>query len=74
VARARRRAERDRRLGLMAMEGRVRLLGGHLVIDSRPGHPTTLSASVPAWDSVPRAPAAGRARVARGGGRLTTST
>jgi signal transduction histidine kinase len=67
VARARRRAQRDRRLGLMAMEGRVRLLGGHLVVDSQPGHPTTLSASVPAWDSAPGAlaSAASRARVAR---------
>lgn len=52
VARAMRRAERDHRLGLVAMGERVRLLGGHLEIDSRPGGPTVISAVLPAWTPV----------------------
>ena len=49
VGRVVRRAERDNRLGLVAMGERVRLLGGYLEIDSRPGGPTVLSAVLPAW-------------------------
>jgi len=49
VGRAMRRAERDHRIGLVAMGERVRLLGGHLEIDSRPGGPTVISAVLPAW-------------------------
>jgi signal transduction histidine kinase len=51
VARARRRAARDRRLGLTVMAQRVRLLGGHLEIDSRSGGPTSVLARLPAWQS-----------------------
>jgi signal transduction histidine kinase len=51
VARARRRAIRDRRLGLIAMQQRVRLLGGDLEVNSRPGGPTVVSGWVPAWES-----------------------
>jgi signal transduction histidine kinase len=49
VGRAMRRAERDHRLGLVAMAERVRLLGGQIEIDSRPGGPTVISAVLPAW-------------------------
>ena len=49
VARAMRYAERDHRIGLAAMGERVRLLGGHLEIDSRPSGPTVISAVLPAW-------------------------
>ena len=59
TARVRRRAARDRRLGLTVMAERVRLLGGRLEIQSRRGGPTLVSASLPAWDSadVPQQPA-----------------
>lgn len=50
VARARRRAAREQRLGLAVMAERARLLGGRLDVDSKPGGPTELSASLPAWD------------------------
>jgi two-component system sensor histidine kinase UhpB len=53
VPRARRRARRDRRLGLTSMEQRVRLLGGHLEVTSRPGGPTVICASLPAWTPTP---------------------
>ena len=43
------RAARDGHLGLVGMHERVRMLGGHTQIDSRPGGPTTISASLPAW-------------------------
>jgi two-component system sensor histidine kinase UhpB len=49
VARTMRRAGRDRRLGLIAMEQRIRLLGGRLEVNSRPGGPTVISGSLPAW-------------------------
>jgi signal transduction histidine kinase len=49
VTRAMRRASRDRRLGLIAMEHRLRLLGGQLEVNSRPGGPTVISGSLPAW-------------------------
>ncbi|PWU22211.1 MAG: hypothetical protein C5B48_10430 [Candidatus Rokuibacteriota bacterium] len=49
VGRAMRRAERNHRIGLVGMGERVRLLGGHLEIDSRPGGPTVVSAVLPAW-------------------------
>jgi signal transduction histidine kinase len=51
VARAKLRAAREQRLGLAVMAERARLLGGRLQIDSRPGGPTKLSASLPAWDA-----------------------
>ena len=50
VTRARRRASRDRCLGLIGMEQRVRLLGGELDVTSRPGGPTVISGSIPAWE------------------------
>jgi signal transduction histidine kinase len=49
VARAEKRAARDRRLGLVGMRERVRLLGGMLEVSSRPGGPTVVSAFLPAW-------------------------
>jgi signal transduction histidine kinase len=49
VARAMRRASRDGRLGLIGMEQRVRLLGGQLGVQSRPGGPTVISGTLPAW-------------------------
>jgi signal transduction histidine kinase len=51
VARTRRRAAREQRLGLAVMAERARLLGGRLEIDSRPGGPTLLTASLPAWEA-----------------------
>lgn len=36
-------------LGLVGMYERVRLLGGQTQIDSRPGGPTVISVSLPAW-------------------------
>lgn len=36
-------------LGLVGMYERVALLGGRTVIDSRPGGPTVVSVSLPAW-------------------------
>jgi signal transduction histidine kinase len=45
------RAARDGHLGLVGMHERVRMLGGHTRIDSRPGGPTVISASLPAWPS-----------------------
>ena len=50
VPKAMRRASRDRRLGLIAMEERVRLLGGQLEVSSRSGGPTVISGSLPAWE------------------------
>jgi signal transduction histidine kinase len=45
-------AARKGRLGLVGMSERVRLLGGHFDIDSRPGGPTTVSAAFPPWKPV----------------------
>ncbi len=39
-------------LGLVGMHERVRLLGGQTTIDSRPGGPTVISVSLPAWRAV----------------------
>lgn len=50
VGRALRRAGRDHHLGLVTMAERMRLLGGGLEIDSRPGGPTIVSAVLPAWE------------------------
>jgi signal transduction histidine kinase len=44
------RAARRGRMGLAGMHERVRLLGGHCVVDSRPGGPTSVSLSLPRWE------------------------
>ncbi|HET9102800.1 MAG TPA: ATP-binding protein [Solirubrobacteraceae bacterium] len=43
------RAARAGRLGLVGMHERVRMLGGRTHIDSRPGGPTVISATLPPW-------------------------
>ncbi|MBV9471754.1 MAG: ATP-binding protein, partial [Solirubrobacterales bacterium] len=43
------RAARAGRLGLVGMHERVRMLGGRTQIDSRPGGPTVISATLPSW-------------------------
>ncbi len=42
-------ARGDDGLGLAGMHDRVRLLGGRLVVESRPGGPTRVAATVPRW-------------------------
>lgn len=42
-------AAREGHLGLVGMHERVRMLGGRTRIDSRPGGPTVISVSLPAW-------------------------
>jgi two-component system sensor histidine kinase UhpB len=49
VTRAMRRASRDRRLGPIALQPRLRLRGAQLAVNSRPGAPTVISGSLPAW-------------------------
>jgi signal transduction histidine kinase len=46
------RAAREGRIGLLAMNERVRLLGGQCRIDSRPGGPTTVSVALERWQPV----------------------
>ena len=43
------RAEHEGHLGLVGMRERVRMLGGRTSVESRPGGPTIISASLPAW-------------------------
>ena len=50
-------AARKGRLGLVGMSERMRLLGGHLDVESRTGGPTTITASLPHWS--PLQPSAG---------------
>ena len=45
------RAAREGHLGLVGMHERVRMLGGQTQIESRPGGPTVISVSLPAWPS-----------------------
>ncbi|MEO6858176.1 MAG: ATP-binding protein [Solirubrobacteraceae bacterium] len=45
-------AARAGRMGLVGMHERVRMLGGITQIDSRPGGPTVISATLPPWPNV----------------------
>ena len=54
VERAFAKAAREGRLGLVGMSERVRLLGGRMEIDSRPGGPTAISAVLEPWEPVAR--------------------
>jgi signal transduction histidine kinase len=45
------RSARAGRLGLVGMHERVRMLGGSTRIDSRPGGPTVITASLPPWSA-----------------------
>ena len=47
------RAARAGRLGLVGMHERVRMLGGRTQIESRPGGPTVISATLPQWPEKP---------------------
>jgi signal transduction histidine kinase len=47
------------RLGLVGMNERVRLLGGHLAVDSRPGGPTAITVTLPRWAPATAAAGAG---------------
>ncbi len=49
-------AAKNGRLGLVGMSERVRLLGGRMDIDSRPGGPTTVSAVLRLWQPLTTAP------------------
>jgi signal transduction histidine kinase len=44
-----RRVERDGHLGLIGMRERAAMLGGETKIESRPGGPTVVTVSLPAW-------------------------
>jgi signal transduction histidine kinase len=50
-------AAREGHLGLVGMYERIRLLGGQTTIDSRPGGPTVISVTLPAWPAVDAPPA-----------------
>jgi signal transduction histidine kinase len=50
VERALAAAAANGRLGLAGMSERVRLLGGHLAVDSRPGGSTTITVTLPRWE------------------------
>jgi signal transduction histidine kinase len=45
-------AARSGHLGLVGMHERMRMLGGQTRIDSRPGGPTVISLSLPAWPAI----------------------
>jgi signal transduction histidine kinase len=47
------------RLGLVGMSERVRLLGGQLTVDSRPGGPTAVTVTLPRWAPAKAAVGAG---------------
>lgn len=47
------RAARDGHLGVVGIHERVRMLGGHARIESRPGGPTVISVSLPFWSGAP---------------------
>src|SRR5207302_9792051 len=50
------RAGREGRMGLIAINERVRLLGGQCQIDSRPGGPTVVSVALERWTPLQAAP------------------
>jgi len=54
-------AARQGRIGLLAMNERVRLLGGQCRIDSRPGGPTTVSVALERWLPLQASPQPSRA-------------
>ncbi len=43
------RAAREGHLGVVGIHERVRMLGGHARIESRPGGPTVISVAIPSW-------------------------
>ena len=53
------RAARAGHLGLVGIYERVRLLGGSVRIESRPGGPTVIAVSVPPWSAAGEEPRAG---------------
>jgi signal transduction histidine kinase len=59
------RAAGRRSLGLVGIRERVRLLGGSLTIDSRPGGPTAIRARLPRWRASELPAAAGRSGAGR---------
>lgn len=56
VEKALMRAARDGRLGLVGLHERARLLGGSAHVQSSPGAPTTIYATLPRWQAVSSAP------------------
>lgn len=56
VEKALMRAARDGRLGLVGLHERARLLGGSAHVQSSPGQPTTIYATLPRWQAVASAP------------------
>ena len=42
-------AVREDRIGLVSMRSRLQFLGGDLTVESRPGGPTTVAATLPRW-------------------------
>jgi signal transduction histidine kinase len=55
-------AARRGRLGLVGMSERIRLLGGRLELESRPGGPTRVAVSIPRWTPLAQPAAAATAR------------
>lgn len=49
-------AAREGHLGVVGIHERVRMLGGHARIESRPGGPTVISVTIPSWTPVPPGP------------------
>jgi signal transduction histidine kinase len=56
VEKALMRAARDGRLGLVGLHERARLLGGSAHVESSPGQPTSIYATLPRWQAVASAP------------------
>jgi signal transduction histidine kinase len=62
-------AVRRGRIGLLGMRERIRLLGGRLEVNSRPGGPTAVSAALPLWQPLRGAEEAASPRTPRQGAR-----